>query len=311
MARILVVDDEPDLRRLVVSHLKTQAHEVVEAVDGLEALKFALGNPPDLIILDVQMPNLSGFEVCKELRQNLRTRYVPILFLTARRQIPDKIQGLALGADDYLAKPFHAGELDARINGILRRSSQQLGANPLTRLPGGPAIEEEALRRLRSGQLFAFTYIDIDHFKAYNDFYGYKKGDEVIKALAQVIIETTDAKGDPDDFVGHIGGDDFITLGRIEGAAARAQIIAERFDRQSPMFYADKERERGFIVTRGRRGQEQEFPLMTLSIAVVDTESKTIEHYARLAQLASELKTYAKSSGDRKVSLVVTDRRKE
>ena len=310
--KILIADDDANLRLLLSDFLGRQAYEVVTAKDGVEARQLSLEKSPDLIILDVDMPGMSGLEVCRILRKSIRTRYIPILFLTGKREIPDKIAGLSLGADDYLAKPFNAEELKIRIENLLRRSRHQLAANPLTKLPGGPLIEEEAARLIEAGLPLAFLYIDIDNFKAYNDVYGYKKGDEVIGGLARILIEVAElfsAKGD--NFIGHIGGDDFALITQPPKASPLAEEIARRFDAGVGEFYGETDRTRGFLETLDRKGDPQRFPLMTLSIAVVTNDVRPIEHYGRLAELASELKHFAKSTPDRKKSLVVTERRKE
>ncbi|MBI4667638.1 MAG: response regulator [Elusimicrobia bacterium] len=328
--KILIADDEAGLRSLLADFLKSLSYEVLQAKDGAEAVGSALADLPDLIVLDVEMPVMSGFEACRILRGNIRTRYIPILFLTSKTEMPDKIKGLMLGADDYLAKPFHAEELKVRIESIVHRSKHQLSANPLTKLPGGPLIEEEAVRRIKDGQSLAFAYIDIDHFKAYNDVYGYKKGDEVISWLAKILIETVEGNGVSSsfvipakagiqtedlaplpDFIGHIGGDDFVLITYPQKAQALGETIAQRFDAEAAGFYGEKDKMKGFLETTDRQGALARFPLMSISIAIVTNERRPIEHYAQLVETAAELKHYAKSAQGRTKSLVVMDRRKE
>ncbi|MBI4370321.1 MAG: response regulator [Elusimicrobia bacterium] len=308
-AKILVADDDVMHRELLVDILTRLGYLVVTAENGSQALSRTMEHHPDLAVLDVEMPQKNGYEVCRELRAHVRTRNTPILFLTGRAATEDKVSGLMSGGDDYLTKPFEPDELKARLEGLLRRSKQALSANPLTRLPGGPIIEEEAVRRLEQRLPLAFAYIDIDNFKAYNDVYGYQRGDVIIKDLANVLIETTESLGTSDDFLGHIGGDDFVLITAPARASFLTGHVAQEFDRLVPGYYSKEDYERGFIETLDRKGSPRQFPVMTLSIAVVSNQKGPIEHYGRLVEQAAELKSYAKQMVNRRGSIVVEERR--
>ncbi|MFH1618669.1 MAG: diguanylate cyclase, partial [bacterium] len=214
------------------------------------------------------------------------------------------------GADDYMTKPFEIMELTARVAGIMRRNFRALSANPLTLLPGGPTIEEEVNRRIRQKEPFAFLYLDIDNFKAFNDACGYVQGDRVIKAFAGLLAEIAHSAGDS-PFVGHIGGDDFVVVSSPGCAEMIAGQAAARFDRLAPSFYSEKDRNRTFITAKDRRGNEQKFPIMTLSISIVTSEKRDLHHYARVADIAAEIKRFLKTMADRKGSIWLQDRRQE
>src|SRR5215211_6720402 len=167
---------------------------------------------PDLVLIDLMMPQMDGYEAIRQLRNDTRTAHLPMLILTAKSTLDDVVTGFETGADDYITKPFNIPELLARIKGHLRRASQQPVRNPLTGLPGNVLLTEELKYRLKRPDRFAYLYVDLDNFKAFNDTYGPARGDRVIKLLAEVLVEQVQAHGSGNDFIGHIGGDDFAVL---------------------------------------------------------------------------------------------------
>lgn len=305
-SRILVVDDDPNIRELIMETLDGK-YETIEARDGKEALGICANEKPDIIILDVMMPDLDGLEVCLRLRGEALTSHIPIILLTAKGMLEDKIKGMETGADDYLTKPFDPLELEARIAMHLRRSVRDGEANPLTGLPGNRAIEEVIESRIACGARFAVCYVDLDDFKAYNDRYGFLAGSEVIKLTTEVILEALAKYGNKNDFVGHIGGDDFIVVTDMERAPLVSGEIIRLFDERIPTQYEPADRERGSIISTDRQGNVIEFPIMTISIAVVHNTYRSLEHPGKVAQIAAELKKYAK---DMRGSNLVFDRRR-
>jgi diguanylate cyclase (GGDEF)-like protein len=197
------------------------------------------------------------------------------------------------------------------VKGALERRRWDLWSHPLTRLPGSPAIEEEVRQRLLDDSPFAFAYLDIDFFKAYNDVYGYEAGDRVIKDLSLLLIEAVEGASGDRAFVGHVGGDDFVLLAAIDPMKTVLPRIARAFDAKRNIYYHPPDLERGAIQTKSRQGQERLFPLMTLSIAAVSTATRCIRHYARLVEIASELKQYIKTQDHNGKSFVLWDRRRD
>jgi len=304
---VLVVDDDPNVGLLISAVLKKFPYTVVNLRNGEEVLRFLDDNKPDLIIMDLQMPGLDGYALCKRIRDNPDTHAMPIIILSGVSEVEAKITSIELGADDFITKPFDVGELRARINRILKRKSTDVALNPLTHLPGSPAIEEDVLKRMADGTPFAFAYIDADNFKAYNDVYGYAKGDEVIKHIASVISDAAKAHAEQDYFLGHVGGDDFVLVTRPELIDAAGERIVREFDRTISSFYTEEDRRRGYIVTMDRKNKTRNFPLVSLTIAVIIP--KALRHYGKLVETAAELKHYAKELPDRKGSIHVKDRR--
>jgi len=293
--RILIVDDEPDTLNLLKCYLETMDFTVITASNGFDGIEKAQKEKPDLIILDVMMPGMDGFQVCKMIRSNFTINHVPILFLTCKVSVEDTIQGLNSGGDDYISKPFDFRELISRIHTLMRRTKQHLAANPLTNLPGNPAIHKEIERLISNNQKFAVCLFDIDNFKSFNDRYGYECGDNLIKDTSQLIISVLSRNSILPNFIGHIGGDDFIVTCSPDTAISNCEEVIAEFDRKAPLYYDEKDRRRGFIECRNRRGEIQKFPLVSLSVGVVTNESRVLTHPGEIAKILAELKTYAKT----------------
>src|SRR6266487_1809483 len=213
---VLVVDDDPDVARFVEVNLRSAGYDVAVASNGEEALDRAAELRPDLVLLDVMMPKLDGFEVAQRLRRDPRTSSTSIIMLTAKALSSDKVLGLSSGADDYIIKPFDPVELLARVKGTLRRAREMRALSPLTGLPGNIRIQEEIRRLVSEDQPFALLYADLDHFKAYNDHYGFVRGDRAIQVVARLSVEVANELVGPAGFVGHVGGDDFILIAAEE-----------------------------------------------------------------------------------------------
>ena len=294
-ATILVADDDPDLRDILRSILEPAGFVVIEAENGDRALEVIRASTPSLAVLDYMMPGLTGPQVCEQLRQDVVLRYLPIIMLTGKSEVHDKVAGLNAGADDYLVKPFEPMELLARVQMVLRRANRDLEANPLTRLPGNVSIQRELEERLsRRVEELAVCYVDLDRFKAFNDHYGFKRGDEVIKATAEILLKASSAHGSPMDFVGHIGGDDFIVLTRREKAEVLCEAIVRDFDAMARQLYDEEDRTRGFLLHTDRKGNSVKVPLLSISIALVTSDAQPLTHPGQIARIGAELKAYAK-----------------
>ncbi len=292
--KILVVDDEPDVLEVVKSRLEHHGFQVITAKDGEDALqKIEQGNP-DLVLLDVTLPRKNGLEVLRTLREDIMYAYLPVIMLTARGSLADKLAGIEAGADDYITKPFDSSELIARTRMILMRTSQGLDANPLTRLPGNVSIARETERRLRDKKKFSFLYLDLDKFKNFNDHYGYQRGDKAIKTLASIIIETVQGQENDNDFIGHIGGDDFVVITNRERPETLCQAIIERFDQVIIRLYDEEDRKKGCRDSR-RKGRRAKSGIMTLSIGIVTSVPNEMTHSAEISQRGAELKAKAKA----------------
>jgi diguanylate cyclase (GGDEF)-like protein len=291
---VLVVDDDPFIARLLEIELKAAGYNVRVAGDGEQALELARERCPDLVLADVMMPNMDGFELTRRLRHDSRTSAVSVIMLTARGLSADKLEGFSSGADDYIVKPFDTPELLARIRGVLRRAKEMRAQSPLTGLPGNIRIEEEIETRIASGAMYAVLYADLDHFKAFNDHYGFMRGDQMLQFAGALLQEVALATGGPDTFVGHVGGDDFVIVCEADRAAEVAEAVIARFDNEAPGQYDPTDSERGFIEVPNRQGEVQQFPVVSISIGVATTAMRTFSHYAEAVAIATEMKTFTK-----------------
>jgi diguanylate cyclase (GGDEF)-like protein len=277
---VLIADDDRDIVRFVEVNLRLEGFEVITAHDGHDALTKALDLQPNLILLDVMMPRMDGYEVCTKLRADGRSAHIPVIMLTAKSLSADKVLGLTAGADDYIIKPFDPMELIARVKTTLRRASEMRALSPLTGLPGNN-IEQEIQHRMERGTPVAVAYADLDNFKSYNDRYGFLRGDEVISLFAHVLRGAAQDTAGPDGFVGHIGGDDFVVLIPPEAAEAFAGRVIAGFDGRVPTLY-------------DRQGQLRRFPIVSVSLGIASSARRNFANHRELVATATELKGVAK-----------------
>jgi diguanylate cyclase (GGDEF)-like protein len=290
----LVVDDDEQVLRLVKRVLERAGFECVAINDGSAAHDAAVEWRPDIILLDLMLGDTTGDQIMSQLREDFRTRLIPVVFLTVRDSLKDKVEHLLSGADDYVTKPFIPEELVARLRAVMTRSTTTRGLSPLTGMSGNSDILREISRRLADNQRFAVLYPDIDSFKSYNDHYGFLRGDDVIKTLATIILEVLEESHSSHHFAGHVGGDDFVILTEPSMAETIATEITKRFDQAIPALYDVLDRERGWIESEERSGNMLRTPLVSVSIGIVIVEPGSYASAAAVAARASEVKGVAK-----------------
>lgn len=295
MDKILIVDDEEDIRNLLRITLEAEHYQVMEARDGDESLEVMKKNKPDLVILDVTMPKMSGWEVVERIRTDPELCLVPVVLLTSLTGSKNKIMGLKLGADEYIPKPFNPYELIIRIENLIKRTKENLAANPLTGLPGNISLERDIKKRMNEKQSFTLLYIDCNDFKAYNDAYGFERGDNIIRLLASILRSAVIEAGTPTDFIGHIGGDDFIVITSSDPYEIAHRIKAI-FDSIVLMQYDEKARTSGYIIAHDRDGNEKKFPIMSVGIGGVKFSDKYV-HYSQIVEAAKDALKKSKIEG--------------
>ncbi len=293
--RILVVDDDPDILQFVQINLELDGFRVETAPGGRQALERASENPPDLMLLDIMMPEIDGLTVLRRMRSNPTTGSVPVIILSARSLAEDRVKGLDLGADDYITKPFDLEELVARVRTVLRRSQQMRDLSPLTGLPGNFRISEALESRVDSGNPLAVVHSDLDNFKAFNDHYGFMRGDTVIKFTAKVLLDAATATTHGDVFVGHVGGDDFVSIVHADDMKAYCEDIIARFDDGILDYYDTADALQGYIEVTDRKGERHAYPICSLSMGVASTETKALTSEWEASSVAAEMKEVAKS----------------
>lgn len=292
--KILVADNEPDILRFVEVNLRLEGFDVALARDGNEAMRQAFEVAPQLVLLDVMMPGLDGYEVCRRLRADPRTAHVPVIFLTAKSLVADKVVGLTAGADDYVLKPFDPIELVARVRSTLERADDLRAISPLTGLPGNQRIHTEIRRRLDASEPVAVVYADVNDFKAFNDRYGFLRGDEVILATAEVLRRVLLEQAGERGFIGHIGGDDFVLLCEPDKVEGLCQAVLEAFDERMPDLYDAADAEAGFLELHDRQGHLRRFGIMTVAIGVATNERRAYSDPREIVEVATEMKAFAK-----------------
>lgn len=306
--RVLIISSDKTLREVLNFCLDGWGYEVflqdATAHDVGPIKKIS----PDVIVVDIHSASKSHLEICRLLKDDFLTAFIPVITLINKRQLRAQLLNLKQGVDDYLIKPPDPLDLRIRIEMAIRRSLYSYYATPLTGLPGGRIIEEVVTERLKKDAPFSFGYVDIDNFKCFNDVYGYLKGDRVIMQTAYMLYTTIKKFGHPEDFIGHIGGDDFVVVTDPEAVDQICQAIIQEFDKTAPSFYNAEDNANGFIVGHDRKGQLQKIPLLSVSIGVVNNQTRSIKHVAEIGEIGAELKKAAKALGK---SNYVKDKRRD
>jgi PleD family two-component response regulator len=265
-ARILVVEDEVGTAEILTLYFEAQGYDATAVGGGNDALAFIDQTLPDLVLLDILLPDIDGFEVCRRLRADWRTERVPVIFLTQKRSREDKLMGLELGALDYIIKPYDIQELRLRVRNALRRTAHQRSTNAVTGLPDSRATEER-LVELLVDQDWAVLYINIDNLEPFIEAYGFVAGYDVLRAVSRMTSHVVSELGAPDDFVGHGTGDDLV----ITTTTEKAQILHDRLwaTFEEAVAYFRPRPEWGRVFAKTDRGTERDTTLVSLSIGVV------------------------------------------
>ena len=261
---------------------------------------------PTLVVVDADSAGAAGLELCARLKADPYTAIVPLAAVTSRHATDVVRKWFAAGADEVITPLFEPGEQSGRLDALVTRAERDVAVNPSTRLPGTTEIEREIRRRMELGELFAVCYADLDHFKEFNDRYSYYDGDRVIYILSRILHDVVKGMLDRRGFVGHIGGDDFIFVVPIEAIGEVCGEVLDVFDTLIPYQYNEQDRRAGYYFGKDRRGQLHRVPLMTLSIGVVTNQHRRFAHPAQVSELATEMKSYAKTQAG---SVFVVDRR--
>jgi DNA-binding response OmpR family regulator len=240
--KILIVEDDPDVSEMLNAYFRVQGYDVFTVNWGEDGVRAGQTISPDLIILDIRLPDIDGYEVAKRLREDRRTREIPIVFLTEKRERVDRLQGFEVGADDYITKPFDVQELRLRVRNALQRVSQGSLTNPVSGLPEGPLVEERLSDVIhKSGG--ALLHISISHLDTFREAYGFVASDDVLRAISLMIHNTMKEAGADEDFLGHISPTDFVVITTPDNLSAFYELISSRLEQSLDYFYPIKDRE--------------------------------------------------------------------
>jgi len=295
-ARLLVVEDDFDISNMLRIYFTSQGYDVDVAGRGSEALERTRQVMPHLIILDIMLPDIDGYEVCRRLRTNTRTSHVPVIFLTQKDERSDKLQGLELGADDYITKPFDIEELKWRVQNAITRSERESLTDPQTGLPAGRLIEDQ-LRRVIRSKGWALMDIRLSSFEPFKDVYGFIAGNDVLRSAAMLMGEIVDQLGTLDDFIGHAGGDNFVIITTETAAPAIRRQLKSHFDEEVLTHYNFMDRQQGYIVVTNSDGQPEKAPLMTLAVGIVSPSKYMFADIREITELAAEARRQDAASG--------------
>ncbi len=288
-ARLLVVEDDFDISNMLKIYFTSLGYDVDIAARGADALEKTHQVLPHLIVLDIMLPDIDGYEVCRNLRSSTRTSHIPVIFLTQKDERSDKLQGLELGADDYITKPFDIEELKLRVMGAIRRSEREALTDPRSGLPAGRLIEEQLRLTIRQSN-WAYMDIRINHFEQFKDVYGFVAGDDVLRFTAMMMSEVVDEMGKATDFLGHAGGDNFIVITDVEAAGGIRERLKSRFAEEIQTHYNFMDRQQGYMMAASETGQMEKTPLMTLSIGVVNPKQQSFADIREITELAAEVR---------------------
>lgn len=298
--KILLASHDSSCAEVIVLLLKSWGYEALWTTEGSKTLESISRFVPDLVIIDYNLPGGAGLAIIKELKSDYHHAHIPMLLMIEKRNVRRDILEIDQGLDDYLVKPPDPIDLEVRIEMALRRTEHHFFANSLTKLPGSRMLEGAVQQRLNEKQVFSFFYCDINNFKSFNDKYGYKRGDAVIIQTAYILMDVIKHHGQRGDFVFHIGGDDFVILASSASENAIARNIIEQFDKIIPFHYCEVDRRRGFIRMKDRQGKQIDFPLMSISIAIVNNVHRQMNSLIEFIEIAFELKGYLKQQAHSK-----------
>jgi PleD family two-component response regulator len=287
-ARLMIVEDDVDISNMLRIYFSSLGYDVVTALRGGDALEKSRQNMPHLIILDIMLPDINGYEVCRQLRTTTRTSHIPVIFLTQKDERSDRLQGLELGADDYITKPFDIDELKLRVQNAIARSERESLTDPQSGLPAGRMIEDQLRRLIRQPKGWALLDIRINSFDPFKNLYGFIAANEVLRFTAMVIGEVVDELGTPNDFLGHAGGDNFILVSVDERVQAIKQRLKSRFKDEVQIHYNFMDRQQGYIVAPDENGKQIEAPLMSLAVGAVSPASHYFADIREITEIAAE-----------------------
>jgi PleD family two-component response regulator len=295
-ARLLVVEDDLDIGNMLKIYFSGMDFDVDVAVRGKDALEKTKQVLPHLIVLDIMLPDIDGYEVCRNLRTNMRTSHIPVIFLTQKDERSDKLQGLELGADDYITKPFDIEELKLRVQGAIKRAERESLTDPRSGRPAGRLIEDH-LRRIIREKGWALLDARVNNFEPFKDVYGFVAGDDVLRFTSMMIGEIVDELGTTSDFIGHAGGDNFIIITTEEKAEAIKNRLKERFDTEVQTHYNFIDRQQGFVQAPTADGTTVKVPFMTMSVGVVSPSAHSFADIREITELAAEARRQDTAAG--------------
>jgi diguanylate cyclase (GGDEF)-like protein len=291
MNTIAILSQDPVVFTMLERFLKPEHHLIIFRTMPA-ALDFIYTTIPELMILDIRSTKSSCISLLNHLKEDPIFSQLPVLAIF---DDPGQFELLkTIHVEDYIFRNILVQEIITRVNLCILRAKRIVELNPLTRLPGNNAINRQIQERLDRKDTFALAYADLDYFKPYNDKYGFSRGDEVIKFTGRLILNLVNEKQSKDNFVGHIGGDDYVFIMAPQLIIETSEHIIRAFDQIIPTFYDDEDRQKGIILSKDRQGKERTYPIIGISIGITGSHLRTFYHYGEMTGIASTMKSLSK-----------------
>ncbi len=307
MSNLLLIDDDVDLAELVKAKLTAEGHQVYVIHTGEGAFEMLKQTKPDVLILDIMLPGVPGYQICRRIRRDPELYRMGILLLTALGEEPEILHGLEQGADDYVAKPFRLEHLVEKVNSlyVLLESIEQ--RNPMTGLPGTEAMKREINHRLARGMAIGACYIDMAGFKPYCAVHGQEGHKRALEFMAKLLRQLAREMGVYETFIAHLGGEHFVVLLNLADYERFCNTLMQTFDQTVKQLYTAQESANGYIVVSDKQGRQTRYPLMALSIGVAHTQYRHFKSAKKMFEVLAETRQMAKPDGK---SVLFVDRRK-
>ena len=289
----IIDDDESSI--LVFRELFKQDKEFKFISVKSNQINVALKNIPSIIIINEDAIEVDVLELCKKIRNDEDNSITPIIVVSSNFEKEHRIEILKESVEYYIKKPVNPQYLYYTIKNLNRLLSINRRISPLTGLPGNVQIHAELKKRILNGEEFSVLYLDLDNFKAYNDVYGFLKGDEIIKFTADTIVKCVHEHIHDGAFVGHIGGDDFIAILPVLKTEKICESIIANFDAKVTDFFVEDDVEKGYIEVANRKGIIEQFPLTSISIGVVEADKNRFANMLEIGEIGAQVKHTAKS----------------
>jgi len=305
--KILAITEESSSQDIIASSLTKEGFEIKIFSSSEEALKNLYKENPDLVIIDYLSPHVNGLEFCMKIRKNFLFRYLPLIILVPKDNPSIKEECIQKGVDEFIEKPFNSQDLLFRVKIVLQRIFHYQDIHPLTKLPGFSSLIKEINSLIDKKEIFGVAYADLSNFRKFNEYYGFKRGDNVLLFVSNIIKEVLQELGSEIDFLSHIGNDDFIFISSAESIEDVCEQIINIFSENILIFYDEKDKNQGFILIKDRRGKLVKYPFLRIHIGVVTNQFYPFISPAQVLQITTELKDYAKKF---EKSIYVKERRK-
>ncbi len=289
--QILIVEDDLDLAEMLNAYFRVQNYEVLTAAWGEEALKISREENLQLVMLDIRLPDIDGYEVCRQLRLQRRTQDVPIIFLTEKRDRVDKLQGLELGVVDYITKPFDIQELRLRVRNAISRASRPALNNPVTDLPEGPTVDQKFVNLLTSEDRWAILLVAIDSLDKFRELYGFVAADDVLRAVTLMVRSAVREHGDEGDFIGHLDGEEFVIVTSAEKVGRIKEKIETRILQSREYFFPVKDRD--------KPSEEEDAEHLSVRSGVIDHTAGKFEDVDALRKALKEALKPGQTEGNK------------